>query len=144
MSIGMIGSLSVAVGLVLSPVTIALCRKKSTRLLAVIGGLVTTLGCLFSSFALQFHQMFFSYGIVVFHFTPKMRRVFLNHFYFLFAGIIVGIGVGLTRDCSTLMIAQYFKKKREFVDIITVAGSGFGVVFMSNYFQKSIELFGWR
>lgn len=59
---GMIGSLSIAIGLILSPVTIALCRKKSTRLLAVIGGLVTTLGCLFSSFALQFHQMFFSYG----------------------------------------------------------------------------------
>lgn len=62
MRIGMIGSLSIAIGLVISPVTIALCRKKSTRLLAVIGGLVTTLGCLFSSFALQFHQMFFSYG----------------------------------------------------------------------------------
>lgn len=60
--LGMIGSLSIAIGLVISPVTIALCRKKSTRLLAVIGGLVTTLGCLFSSFALQFHQMFFSYG----------------------------------------------------------------------------------
>lgn len=59
-------------------------------------------------------------------------------------GIIVGIGVGMTRDCSTLMIAQYFKKKREFVEIITVAGSGLGVVFMSNYFKKSIDLFGWR
>lgn len=50
----------------------------------------------------------------------------------------------MTRDCSTLMIAQYFKKKREFVEIITVAGSGLGVVFMSNYFKKSIDLFGWR
>lgn len=47
----------------MSPITVALCRKKSTRLLAVIGGLITALGCLFSSFAQQFHQLFFSYGM---------------------------------------------------------------------------------
>lgn len=60
---GMIGSMSVGTGLLFSPVAIAFCRRKSTRLLAVIGGLVTSLGCLFSSFALQFHQLFFSYGM---------------------------------------------------------------------------------
>lgn len=145
---GMVGSLSISVGLVLSPVTIALCRKKSTRLLAVIGGLVTTLGCLFSSFALQFHQMFFSYGELSELSKQKMTKnthfaIFFSNF-FVRKGIIVGIGVGMTRDCSTIMIAQYFKKKREFVEIFTVAGSGFGILFMSNYFKKSIEWFGWR
>ena len=40
-------------------------RRKSTRLVAVAGGLVTALGCLFTSFASQFHQLFFSYGIMI-------------------------------------------------------------------------------
>jgi hypothetical protein len=30
-----------------------------------MGGLVTALGCLFTSFASQFHQLFFSYGIMI-------------------------------------------------------------------------------
>lgn len=62
MRIGIVGSLSIASGLLVSPVTITLCRRKSTRLLAVIGGLVLTLGCLFTSFAQQYHQVLFSYG----------------------------------------------------------------------------------
>lgn len=59
-------------------------------------------------------------------------------------GIIVGVGVGLTRDCSTIMVAQYFKKNRELVEMITVAGSGLGIVCMSTYFKRSIDAFGWR
>lgn len=53
-----------------SPVIIAFCRRKSTRLTAVMGGLVTALGCLFTSFASQFHQLFLSYGLVVGRFGP--------------------------------------------------------------------------
>ncbi len=30
-----------------------------------MGGLVTALGCLFTSFASQFHQLFLSYGIMM-------------------------------------------------------------------------------
>jgi hypothetical protein len=62
---GWLGALSTAVALLVSPVTIAFCRRKSTRVTAVLGGLVTALGCLFTSFASQFHQLFFSYGTVV-------------------------------------------------------------------------------
>lgn len=51
--------------LLASPIIIAFCRRKSTRLTAVMGGLVTALGCLFTSFASQFHQLFLSYGLVV-------------------------------------------------------------------------------
>lgn len=57
--------MSTGVALLLSPVTIAFCRRKSTRLTAVMGGLITALGCLFTSFATQFHQLFFSYGTVI-------------------------------------------------------------------------------
>jgi hypothetical protein len=53
------------VSLLVSPLVIAVCRRKSTRVTAVIGGLVAALGCLFSSFASQFHQLFFSYGAII-------------------------------------------------------------------------------
>ncbi|XP_049286116.1 monocarboxylate transporter 8-like isoform X1 [Anopheles funestus] len=117
---GWLGALSTAVALFISPITIAVCKRKSTRLTAVIGGLVTALGCLFTSFASQFHQLFFSYGAVV------------------------GVGVGMTRDCSTLMVAQYFKKRREFVEIFIVSGSGLGIAVMSSFIKSAIDAIGWR
>ncbi|XP_069680903.1 monocarboxylate transporter 2-like [Periplaneta americana] len=117
---GWLGALSTAVALLVSPVTIAFCRRKSTRVTAVLGGLVTALGCLFTSFASQFHQLFFSYGTVI------------------------GIGVGMTRDCSTLMVAQYFKRRREFVEIFIVSGSGLGIAVMSAFIKGAISAIGWR
>ncbi|XP_055710643.1 monocarboxylate transporter 2-like isoform X1 [Phlebotomus papatasi] len=120
LSTGWLGALSTAVALGISPITVALCKRKSTRLTAVIGGLVTALGCLFTSFASQFHQLFFSYATVV------------------------GIGVGMTRDCSTLMVAQYFKRRREFVEIFIVAGSGLGITVMSAFIKSTIDSIGWR
>jgi len=62
---GVLGSLSVSVSLLISPLTIGICRRKSTRVTAVMGGLVVALGCLFSSFASQFHQLYLSYGIML-------------------------------------------------------------------------------
>ncbi len=41
-----------------------------------------------------------------------------------------GMGVGLTRDTSTLMLGQYFKKRRERVEVALVAASGVGMVAM--------------
>ncbi|KAK0170214.1 hypothetical protein PV328_010802 [Microctonus aethiopoides] len=117
---GWLGAMSTGVALLVSPVTIAFCRRKSTRVTAVLGGLVTALGCLFTSFASQFHQLFFSYGAVV------------------------GIGVGITRDCSTLMVAQYFKRRREFVEIFIVSGSGLGIAVMSAFIKGAIGKIGWR
>ncbi|XP_065169406.1 monocarboxylate transporter 12-like isoform X2 [Atheta coriaria] len=117
---GWLGAMSTGVALLISPVTIAFCRRKSTRVTAVMGGLITALGCLFTSFATQFHQLFFSYGTVV------------------------GIGVGITRDCSTLMVAQYFKRRREFVEIFIVSGSGLGISIMSTIIRGTIGALGWR
>ncbi|XP_069174830.1 monocarboxylate transporter 12 isoform X2 [Procambarus clarkii] len=115
-----LGGLSTSLALLISPITIAVCRRNSTRLTAVLGGLITALGCLFTSFASQFHQLFFSYGTVV------------------------GIGVGMTRDSSTLMVGQYFKRRREFVEIIVVSGSGLGITVMSVFIRGAIESIGWR
>lgn len=59
---GWLGATSWAVSMFSAPVIIAFCRRKSTRLAAVIGGLVLALGILFTSFATLFHQVALSYG----------------------------------------------------------------------------------
>ena len=59
-----LGALSMSFGLFMSPFIIGICKRKSTRLTAVIGGLVLSLGCLFSSFANQFHQLYFSHAVM--------------------------------------------------------------------------------
>lgn len=73
--------MSTGVALLVSPVTIAFCRRKSTRLTAVLGGLVTALGCLFTSFASQFHQLFFSYGTVVGESLQKYKEFLYCYFF---------------------------------------------------------------
>ncbi|CAG7730022.1 unnamed protein product, partial [Allacma fusca] len=110
-----LGACSVGVSLFLSPIWVSICKRKSTRLAAVFGGLVASLGCLFTSFATQLHQVFFSYST------------------------ILGVGVGLTRDASSLMVGQYFKRKRDLVEIIVVAASGLGILVMSILINNAIE-----
>ena len=62
---GCLSGLCFGLSLLLSPIVMTFCRKKSTRLTGVIGGLVLALGVLFTSFANQFYQLFFSYGTVI-------------------------------------------------------------------------------
>ena len=50
-----------------------------------------------------------------------------------------GIGVGLTRDPATLMLGQYFKRKRAAVEVVLVAGSGVGLALMSIFIQVGIR-----
>ena len=56
-----IGSTNLAVSQLSAPFLVALCRRKSVRLTAVVGGLVMTLSLLFASFAKHFDQIFLRY-----------------------------------------------------------------------------------
>ncbi|XP_046406251.1 monocarboxylate transporter 12-like [Ischnura elegans] len=115
-----IGVLCFAVSLVSAPLVVALCRRKSTRLAAVFGGLVMSLACLFTSFAHQVHQIFLSYGVVL------------------------GIGTCLVRETSGLMLGHYFKRRREFVEIVVQAGGGIGVTLFSVFYKEVLGTIGWR
>jgi hypothetical protein len=37
----------------------------------------------------------------------------------------------MTRDTATLMVGQYFKRRREVVEVVGVSATGAGVAFMS-------------
>ena len=45
----------------------------------------------------------------------------------------------MTRDASTLMLAQYFKRRREHVEIVMVAASGVGLALMSALTQYIVR-----
>ena len=122
----------------LSPVIVAWCRRKSTRLTAVFGGLLAALGLLFTSFASQFHQLFLSYGLVlgtIKLFDHQYQLTDGNHMTILRT---LGVGVGLTRDTATLMVGQYFKRRREAVEIALVGSSGIGLALMTVFLHTTL------
>ncbi len=50
-----------------------------------------------------------------------------------------GIGVGLTRDTATLMVGQYFKRRREAVEIALVGSSGIGLAIMTVFLHTTLR-----
>uniref|UniRef100_A0A904MV87 Monocarboxylate transporter n=2 Tax=Culex quinquefasciatus TaxID=7176 RepID=A0A904MV87_CULQU len=117
---GWLGAASWAMSLLAATVVVALCRRKSTRLTAVLGGLVMALGILFTSFATQLHQVAFSYGV------------------------IVGIGAAMVRESAAVMLGHYFKRRRQFVEMITMSGEGVGVALFSVILKEGVGKMGWR
>ena len=101
-----LGALSTCVTLLSSPILIAICKKKSLRLTAILGGLITALGCLFTSFATQFHQLFFSMSI------------------------FMAIGTAMIHIPAVMIVGSYFKKKRAIVEIAIHCSQGLGLAFM--------------
>ena len=55
-----------------------------------------------------------------------------------------GVGVGMARDTANLMVGQYFKKRRDLVEIFLVSGSGAGIATMSVFVRWVTREIGWR
>ena len=55
-----------------------------------------------------------------------------------------GVGVGMARDTATLMVGQYFKKRRGLVEIFLVSASGLGLATMSSFLRLVTREVGWR
>ena len=109
-----LGSLSLGLSYFVSPILVSWCRRKSARLTAIAGGLMASLGCLFASFASQFHQVFLSYGI------------------------FLSLGIGIARESANLMVGQYFKRRRHYVEVFIQSSIGIGIAVMSPFLDWSI------
>ncbi|CAK9809427.1 Monocarboxylate transporter 10 [Anthophora plagiata] len=115
-----VGALSTAVSRGSAPLVVGACRRGSTRLTAVIGGLVLALASLFTSFAAELHQVLLSYGVVL------------------------GTGAGLVRETAGLVLGHYFRKRREFVEMVVQAGAGVGIVLFSVFYREAVGKLGWE
>lgn len=96
--LGWLGAASWSTSLFSASIVVALCRRKSTRLTAVLGGLVLALGILFTSFATQLHQIAFSYG--------KFERIFQLVWFFYVC--LTVIRINMNKKCSQICLLLYF------------------------------------
>jgi len=120
MSTAWIGVACLSISYGFTPFLVAFCRRKSTRLTGVVGGLVMALAILFASFANEVHQVVISYGVMF------------------------GAGCCMVRETSGLMVSQYFKRRRQNVEIIASLGGGLGLSLFSALLNKLIYSNGWR
>lgn len=115
-----IGSLFMAVPLILGPVGSALVDKFGCRKMTIVGGIVSGLGFIISSFADSIEMVFFTFG-------------FLS-----------GLGLCLCYVTAVVSIAYWFDKKRTLATGLGACGTGIGTLLYAPMTQYSIEEYGWR
>lgn len=72
--------------------------------------------------------------IVLCGFVVNFRCVF-----YFFSGIVVGVGATMVRESSAVMLGHYFKRRRQFVEMITMSGEGVGIALFSVILKEGIE-----
>ncbi|CAI6350311.1 unnamed protein product [Macrosiphum euphorbiae] len=115
-----IGSLFMAVPLILGPVGSALVDKFGCRKMTILGGVISGLGFIISSFADSIEMVFFTFG-------------FLS-----------GLGLCLCYVTAVVSIAYWFDKKRTLATGLGACGTGIGTFLYAPMTQYSIEEYGWR
>ena len=116
----LVASLPLAVSQLLAPLAAALVSRYSPRLPAVIGGLLTGLGWLFTSFSSRLHQVAISLLLVL---AP---------------------GLALLQAASVAMLAQYFRRRRPLAESLLAAASGLAVALCSLLLNHLAASLGWR
>lgn len=115
-----IGSLFMAVPLILGPVGSALVDKFGCRKMTILGGVISGLGFIISSFAHSIEMVFFTFGFVS------------------------GLGLCLCYVTAVVSIAYWFDKKRTLAIGLGACGTGIGTFLYAPMTQYSIEEYGWR
>ncbi|XP_055626521.1 uncharacterized protein LOC129768720 isoform X2 [Toxorhynchites rutilus septentrionalis] len=115
-----IGSLFIAVPLLVGPIMSNLVDRFGCRKMTMIGGLVATIGFVLSSLCQSVEQLYLTFGI------------------------ISGLGLGVGYVTAVVSIAFWFDKKRTFATGIGASGTGIGTFLYAPLTQWLIENFGWR
>lgn len=115
-----IGSLFLSVPLMSGPIMSALVDKYGCRNITMLGGLISCIGFVLSSF------------------SNSIEMLLLNF------GIIAGFGLGMCYVTCVVSIAYWFDKKRTLAVGLGACGTGVGTFIYAPMTRYFIESFGWR
>ncbi|XP_055379500.1 monocarboxylate transporter 9 [Condylostylus longicornis] len=115
-----IGSLFLAVPLLVGPIMSNLVDKYGCRRMTIIGGLVSSSGFALASICNSIEMLYLTFGI------------------------ISGLGLGIGYVTAVVSVAFWFDKKRTFATGIGASGTGIGTFLYAPFTQWLIENFGWR
>ncbi|XP_055839349.1 uncharacterized protein LOC129907258 [Episyrphus balteatus] len=115
-----IGSLFLAVPLLVGPVMSNLVDKYGCRKMTIIGGLLSSFGFALSAIGTSVEMLYLTFGI------------------------ISGLGLGIGYVTAVVSIAFWFDKKRTFATSIGASGTGIGTFLYAPFTQWLIDYYGWR
>lgn len=115
-----IGSLFMAVPLLTGPIMSAFVDRYGCRKMTILGGLISAVGFVISSYVNSIVVMFITFGV------------------------IAGLGLGLCYVTAVVSIAFWFDKKRNLAVGLGACGSGIGTFVYAPLTQYLIEEYGWR
>ncbi|XP_022333147.2 monocarboxylate transporter 12-like isoform X1 [Crassostrea virginica] len=118
--VSMLNSSLIGIFLVLGFFSSVLIERYGTRPVMFTGSCVYSLGLFFSFLA------------------PNILVLFVTY------GLLCGFGIGLIFVPATMIVNQYFDRRRPLANGILCSGSGIGILVMSPIIENSIEAFGWR
>lgn len=50
----------------------------------------------------------------------------------------MSVAAALVRETSALMVGQYFKRRRDFVEIVVQMGAAIGVILFAVFFKEAV------
>ncbi|XP_022916765.2 monocarboxylate transporter 14-like [Onthophagus taurus] len=115
-----IGSLFLAVPLLTGPIMSALVDRYGCRLMTIVGGLISGLGFVLSSFCRTITGQYITFGV------------------------IAGLGLGLIYVTAVVSIAYWFDKKRNLAIGLGACGTGFGTFVYAPMTEHFLYSYGWR
>ena len=78
------------------------------------------------------------YILLFMNHTIMTSYLLLSVCHILSYGLLFGIGLSMVRETSSLMLSQYFKRRRELVEMLSSTGTGVGVAIFTNVFYAGI------
>ncbi|KAL4221696.1 hypothetical protein ACF0H5_019951 [Mactra antiquata] len=105
---------------VLGPITGTLADFYGSRIIVILGAVVSTFGFILSVFATNVYHLWITYGL------------------------IGGIGFGMMFVPTNTCVLHNFKSRRTLANGITVCGSGVGVFAVNHLVRFLIDHYGWR
>ncbi|XP_022797358.1 monocarboxylate transporter 13-like isoform X1 [Stylophora pistillata] len=115
-----IGSISVNLLFLFSPVTSSLAGRYGVRVVTIAGGIVMSVGLFLSSYA------------------PSLLFLYISY------GLLLGIGTSLCATMALIVSADYFDKHLSLATGIVASGSSFGTVIFPPTLQLIVQRYGWE